>query len=200
MKASEWSVTSQSVCTASQLSAFSASAPVVIAAVTNVVTITSFSEVNSSVQIDITCTYVLGTNSSSTTELVSSLITYDSTTNGSEINKWTHDSTVNVAISANAGSVGISSEWTFDLIPDNASVAAAVDGHMKFKVNQNLPMGTVLEITYPENITSALSGAIHNECWSKIAYTSCTITGAGKLQLVLNEDVSSLNVIELYVT
>jgi len=70
---------------------------------------------------------------------------------------------------------------------------------LKFKVNQNLPAGTIVFITSPENLTlSQPTGHINDLCFSKVAYQSCQVESS-KLKLVLDEDVTSLSTIELYV-
>lgn len=100
-----------------------------------------------------------------------------------------------------AGTTGVSSEWTKIFTPDNASTATGVDGHLKFKVNQNLPKGTVLQITFPDNITQSFStGSIKDNCFSMVMYSACEINASSRVQLTLAEDVTSLNFIELYIS
>lgn len=90
------------------------------------------------------------------------------------------------------GSVGVSSEWVFDIIPDNAALGDTVDAHLKFKINQNLPKGTVLLITAPQNLVLISTTDIQDLCWSKVAYQTCK-TANSKIELVLDEDVTSLS-------
>lgn len=155
----------------------------------------------SSVAVDIACTYVVVTNSgSATTKLVDSLLSLDAA-GGNQINIWTHATSVNVAVNTTAGTTGVSSDWAFSFIPNNANVGVPVDGHLKFKVNQTLPKGTILQITFPDNIGQAFgTGNINNDCFSKISYTECSVTASSRLQMTIAEDVTALNFIELYVT
>lgn len=78
---SEWDFTASTVCTVTGVTANLAGTAPTLASHTSgrTLTITTIGAVTSSQAIDITCTYVLITNTTSTTtDLVASLVTYDS--------------------------------------------------------------------------------------------------------------------------
>lgn len=125
-----------------------------------------------------------------TTKLVATagVVTKDSA--GNEINIWNDSTNLNVVTTA--GTTGVSSEWVFDIIPDNAALADTADAHIKFKVNQNMPKGTTLKIKAPNNLTIISTGEIQDLCWSKIMYQTCEVNSS-KIELVLDQDVTALS-------
>lgn len=110
---------------------------------------------------------------------------------GNEINKWVVG-TETVNVTAKSDIAGVSSEWTFDIMPDNASLGNTADASIKFKVNQNLPKGTILTIKAPTNLSLISTTDIQDLCWSKISYVTCKVNG-GKIELDLAQDVTSLS-------
>lgn len=95
-------------------------------------------------------------------------------------------------MTATTASTGVSSDWVFDIMPDNAALANTADASIKFKVNQNMNQGTVLTIGAPSNLTIIGTGDIQDLCWSKIAYKTCKVN-ANKIELELDVDVTSLS-------
>lgn len=153
----EWEFTSNTVCTVAALGNNAANtAPVNSNPVTGrAFKINGFGAVAVNTAIDIQCTYVLTTNSAGpTTTLVDTLVSRDGPA-GKTINDWNKSaSTAAVNVSANSSVKGVSSEWTFDVVPDNKGLTAGtqVDLHLKFKVAHALPKGSVIDINVPNSI------------------------------------------------
>jgi len=99
LKNGEWEFTAETICSCTALTANAAGTAANIPSPTSgrTLTINSFGAVSSGTAIDISCTYVLVTNSAnSTTELVDTLVSLDGAS-GKQINEWsTTSNTVNV--------------------------------------------------------------------------------------------------------
>jgi hypothetical protein len=196
---STWAFSASTVCSFTGLSATSAATPVQPTPTTptsgQAFTITTFGAVAASSSITIDCTYVLSTTTSNNSiDLVASLITYDATgASKNEINKWNvADTNVDVTVATITSAAGSSSDWTTTFTPNNAS-AGVSDAHLKFKVSLELPKGSKIMITFPQNLTNAhSSGTIQDSCYSKIRYQKCEIASS-KLELTVDEDVSAQN-------
>lgn len=193
-----WSVSAQTVCTATPLTDKDANNVLNVAAATQTVTVTNFSEIASGSSITISCNYLTTTATAGSAAFVNSLKTYDAADD--EIEKWndpTPSKTVTVTAPSPAVAAGVSSEWAHTITPSNSGESGS-NGHLKFKVSQTLPKGTLIKITYPDKLTAGLSaGDVKNYCWSMNLYTGCSISG-NAIDLTIGADISSGTFIELF--
>ena len=135
--------------------------------------------------LDVKCTYVKMTQeSAASVDLVVPGGVISTDANDNQINLWNCTTSCKVAVSIPGTTVaaGVSSEWVFDVTPDNMGIVAGfpADVHMKFKVSQKMPKGTVVDITSPDNLVLNASGDLMDSCFSMIQYTDCSIQ-SGKI-------------------
>lgn len=153
-----------------------------------VLTISAFGAVSDSQALSVSCTYVKVTSSGTNVALLASVISFDAAS-GNELNKW--GTAALVTIDNTSVTEGTSTDWSIDIIPDNASFAGAADGHLKFKVSKKLPACSDVTISFPDNLSSAHStGDIKNYCWSTKEYSTCEIASS-KIELQFAEDIEA---------
>lgn len=197
---STWAFSTSTVCSVSGLSATVAGTGPTVSQPKSgqTLSITSFGNFGTDT-FTISCSYVLGTNTASASITLVNTLTLKDAAAGNLINTWASAGNPTVTVTTATDTAGVSKDWSYTLIPNNASAGTA-DADFSFKVDRELPMGSTVQIKFPTNLGVALAqGDINNSCWSMLKYQTCKINSSSELELVMAVDVAADTLIDLYV-